>query len=150
MLEVPSEGSQVAACVLAEDKVLVRAVDRRLQVGQHRVDPLESRQLTRLAPFHHDVGVRAARVDDPGEASLPVAEHVGMRQQRLPRPVCKSFRGETGYRRDLGVLSWPDQADKSQGTTRAAAAWCCPESCPPSARFDADSRGTAAPCADRE
>jgi hypothetical protein len=58
------KGAEVVAGVLAEIERLVRAIDHRLKVAQDRVDPLQLRQLERLALANNDVGVGAICVDD--------------------------------------------------------------------------------------
>lgn len=102
MIEPVAEGAELGVRVLAEGEVLVRAGDGSLQVDQPRVDPGETRQLSRFASAHDNVGVCIAAVDDASQAAKPVAERASARQQRHARPVGDGRAGEADDRGELG------------------------------------------------
>ena len=76
VVEAVAEGTEVTMRVLGEKEVLVGTANHRLEIPDDGVDPLEDRQLARLALSDHHVGMRTAGVDDRIEAGEPVAAHV--------------------------------------------------------------------------
>ena len=100
-VEAVAEGAEVLAGVLAELEGLMRPVDHRFEVTEHRVDPLELRQLTRLAITDDHVRVGATGIDDTGKAVQAIAAHVAARQQVSARPVGDGLRSESAELIDL-------------------------------------------------
>ena len=80
-IEAVGEGGQVALGVLAVVQRVERASQGCLQIAQHRVDPLELRQVARLECAQHDGLVQAACVDHGGKATQAIAGHARLRLQ---------------------------------------------------------------------
>ena len=96
LVETVGESAEVLAGVLAELEGLVGAVDHRLEVAKHSVDPAELRQLAGLALAHHDVRVCAAGVDHTGKTGQAVAANIAAWGQVHPRPGRDGLAGEAG------------------------------------------------------
>ena len=104
-IEAPVEpeagGAGVLPRVLAELQRLVGALNHGFEPAQHRVYPLELWQVTRLSATRDDVGVSAARVDDPSKAAQAIAAHIATRREVLARPVGDRLRREARDRNEL-------------------------------------------------
>ena len=85
-VESVGEGAEVAVGVLGVSEGLVRALEHRLEVTQHRVDPFELRQLPRLALAHEFDGVSAPGIGHRCKARKAIAEHAGACGQVAPSP----------------------------------------------------------------
>jgi hypothetical protein len=103
VVESEAEGTEVVVRILRKAEVLVGAVDHRLGVGDHGVDPPKAGQIARLAVADDDEAVGAAGLDDPGEAGQAVAEHVAAGPQVGAGPRGHRTAGEAGDGAELGT-----------------------------------------------
>ena len=109
VVEPIAESAEVLAGVLAELEGFVCSADHGLEVAQHRVDPLELRQVARLASTDGHEGMGAARVDDAGKAAQTVAAHIATGHQMHACPVGDGLGCEARYWTELdayGVAAW--------------------------------------------
>src|SRR6516165_4166977 len=72
-VEPVGEAAEIVGRILGEVECLVGTVQGGLQVAEDRIDPVELRQLARLASAHNDPGMRAACLDNTGKARQAVA-----------------------------------------------------------------------------
>ena len=103
VVEPVAESAEVLAGVLAELEGFVCSADHGFEVAQHRVDPLELRQVARLASTDGHEGMGAARVDDAGKAAQTVAAHIATGHQMLACPVGDGIRREARYWTELAA-----------------------------------------------
>src|ERR1700759_2323920 len=73
-IEAVDEGAQIVRRVLAVLEGMMRARQRRLEIAEDGVDPLELGRLTRLAAAHDDGQVPATGVEHAGEAPQAIAD----------------------------------------------------------------------------
>ena len=97
--ELLGNGSAVGVLGISEGLVVVR--EHGLDVSQDRIDPLELRQITRLALAHDFDRVSAPGIGDRGEARQAVAEYVGADSQAGAGPRGYRLAGEAWHRREL-------------------------------------------------
>jgi hypothetical protein len=81
MVEPVGEGCEVGLSVFAELHRLVVAGQHGLEVAQHRVDPLELGQVTRLVRLHYLGRVDATGLSGGCKAGQPFTEHRRFGQQ---------------------------------------------------------------------
>ena len=86
-VEAIGEGGQVVFSVLAVVQRMEGPGQGRLQIAQHRVDPLELGQVARLEGTHHGGHVRATGVDHRSKATQAIAGHHRARHQAGLGPV---------------------------------------------------------------
>ena len=66
-VETINKRTEVTGSVFGEIKGMVGAAQACFEVAQHRVDPIELRQVLGLAAARDDGPVLAARIGDPGK-----------------------------------------------------------------------------------
>ena len=92
-VEAISEGVEVVARVLAVLQRMECARQRRLQVAQHRVDPLELGQIARLEATRHQRHVHTLRVSHCRKAAQAIAGRDGYWCQVGPGPFADRIQG---------------------------------------------------------
>jgi len=102
-VESVSERVTVMVGVLAVSEGFVRAREHRFEIAQDGVDPLELRQITRLALADDFDAVRAAALGHRPETCQTVAEYSGTRSQIGSRPLRDRVVGEAWNLRDLYI-----------------------------------------------
>jgi hypothetical protein len=101
MVEPVGEGCEVGLGVFAEFQRLVGAGQHGLEVAQHRVDPLELGQITRLERPHYLGRVNATGLGDRGKAGQPVTEHRRIGQQAGLGPLGNGLECESADQIEL-------------------------------------------------
>ena len=100
-VEPVGERGEVAVGLVGISKGLVGAREHGLDISQDRIDPLELRQITRLALAHDFDPVSAPGIGDRGEARQAVAEYVGADSQAGAGTRGYRLAGEAWHRREL-------------------------------------------------
>ena len=110
-------GNGSAVGVLGISEGLVGAREHGLDVSQDRIDPLELRQITRLALAHDFDRVNAPGIADRCEARQAVAEYVGADHQVGSGPRGYRLAGEAWHRRELDKPFTRSFSTKNQSST---------------------------------
>ena len=106
-VETVGECAEVSGAILAEGEGMVAAGKAGFEVAEHGVDPLEFRQVLRLAPADDGGLMSAACIGNGAEAGESIGEHRASGGEVVLGPLSDRFEGEPGDQRQLGARGMP-------------------------------------------
>lgn len=111
-VEAISESGEVSSRIFWEAERMITARQASFEVAEHRVDPLEFRQVFRFAPGHNGGLVHATGLSDGTEAGQPIREDRASRCEMRFCPVRNRLEGKPGHGHELDVQRVPVIAER--------------------------------------
>lgn len=95
------KSSQILLSILCKSKAVVAATQAGFEITQHRVDPLQLRDILGLASRDNGAVMGAAGLRHRIKTSQPVRIDDAARSQTLARPLCDGFELESTHQTEL-------------------------------------------------
>lgn len=102
-VETIAERRKVASGIFLEIERMIATRKTGLEIAENRVDPLDLRNILRLASSHHGRLMATAGLGDGAKTRQPVRENGTSRGQMVLRPSRNRLEGKARHRRQLGM-----------------------------------------------
>src|ERR1035437_9136784 len=95
-IEPVGKGTKILCCIFSKTEAVVAATQTGFEVAQHRVDPLQLRNILGLAPCHDSAFMSAAGLGHGAEARQAIRINGAASSKAFVGPICNRFELEAG------------------------------------------------------